>query len=105
VVRLLPVFKRYEMEAVLLTMHREMIGSANMFADLPVPGGEKQHADLTGKKWDLRLPGMFHFEYVKDSSAKHDGILLKSTKVYSDSGPAVVEMLKRGMVKPEQLLG
>lgn len=82
-----------------------MVGTAWMFADLPVSGGAKQQTDATGKSWDLKLPGMFHFEYVKDSGAKHGGIAIKSTKVYSDSGPAVVEMLKRGMVKPEQLLG
>jgi len=81
-----------------------MTGQATLFADLPVPGGEKTKADLTGRKWDLEMEAMFQFEYVKAADGI-DGIKMKSTKAFSDSTPAVVEMLKRGMIKPEQLLG
>jgi hypothetical protein len=80
-----------------------MVGKATMFAELPVPG-DKQKTDLTGKKWDVGVPSMFHFEYVKESSAKHGGILIKRTEIFGDSAPAVVEMMKRGMIKPDQLL-
>jgi hypothetical protein len=83
----------------------EMLGQATLFADLPVPGGAKVHKDLSGKEWDLAMPGMFHFEYVKDKEAKYDGIRMKAQRTFSDSAPAMVEMIKRGMVKPEQLLG
>jgi hypothetical protein len=83
----------------------EMMGQATLFANLPVPGGEKTKKDLTGKAWDIAAPGMFHFTYVKDKGAKHDGIKMNSEKVFSDSGAAMIEMIKRGMVKPEQLLG
>lgn len=83
----------------------EMMGQATVFADLPVPGDPKTKKDLSGRAWDLSLPGMFHFKYVKDKSAKHDGIKMKMQKTYSDSGAAMIEMIKRGMVKPEQLLG
>jgi len=82
-----------------------MTGIATLYADLPVPGGEKQHTDPEGNKWDLGSDAMFKFEYVKDSSAKHGGLLLKSSSIYADSGAAMAEMLKRGMIKPEQLLG
>jgi len=76
----------------------EMVGQATMFADLPVPGGDKTHTDLTGKKWDLGLPGMFHFWYVKDKSGP-DGIKMKRSDVFSDTFPAIQEMMKRGMIK------
>lgn len=76
----------------------EMVGQAVMYADLPVPGGEKTHEDMDGKKWDLGLPGMFHFWYVKDASGP-DGWKMKRSDVFSDSFPAVQEMMKRGMIK------
>jgi len=83
----------------------EMVGQATLFADLKVPGGEKKMADLTGRKWDIGIPGMFRFSYMKVEGAPHDGLKMRRNEVFSDSGPAIVEMLKRGMVKPEQLLG
>ena len=45
----------------------------------------------------------FHFEYVKDSKAKHDGVLLKSTRIFGDTAPALMLMLKRGQLKPADL--
>ena len=45
----------------------------------------------------------FHFEYVKDSKAKHDGVLLKSAKIFADSGPALMLMVKRGQLNPADL--
>jgi len=83
---------------------RGLTGIATLYADLAVPG-EKQKTDPEGNKWDLGSDAMFKFEYVKDSSAKHGGLLMKSAATYADSGAAMVEMLKRGMVKPEQLVG
>jgi hypothetical protein len=76
----------------------EMVGTATMYADLPVPGGEKTNEDLHGKKWDLGLPGMFHFWYVKDDSGP-GGFKMKRSDVFSDTFPAVQEMVKRGMIK------
>lgn len=60
---------------------------------------------MTGRKWDVEAPSAFHFTVFKDSGAKHGGIKLKRSKVFSDTAPVVVEMLKRGILKPEQLLG
>lgn len=84
----------------------EMVGQAVMFANLKAPGGSGQvQTDLSGKKWDVGVPSAFHFEYVKDPSGPAPGIKLKRSEVYGDSAPVVVEMLKRGMLKPEQLMG
>jgi hypothetical protein len=84
----------------------EMVGEAVLFGNLVAPGGSGQaHTDLAGKKWDVGVPSAFHFKYVKDTEAKHGGIRLKRSEIFSDSAPVVVEMLKRGMLKPEQLMG
>lgn len=83
----------------------EMMGEAMLFGDLQAPGEKDQiHADANGRKWDLAIPSSFHFTYVKDPDARHDGIRLAKSVIYSDSFPAVKEMLKRGMMKPEQLM-
>lgn len=47
---------------------------------------------------------MFQFEYAKAASGP-GGFKMKSNPTFSDPTPAVVEMIKRGMLKPEQLLG
>ena len=80
-----------------------MLGQANMYANLHVPGSEPKVKDGTGKEWDVVTPSAFHFEYVKDSQAEHDGVRLKSTRIFADSGPALMMMLKRGQMKPADL--
>ena len=80
-----------------------VLGQANMYANLQVPGPEPKVKDGTGKEWDMVTPSAFHFEYVKDSEAKHDGVRLKSTRIFADSGPAMMMMLKRGQVKAADL--
>ncbi|MCJ1460821.1 hypothetical protein MMC28_011203 [Mycoblastus sanguinarius] len=81
----------------------EMIGQANVYANLHVEGKEPKVKDGSGREWDHVTPGAFHFEYVKDSKAKHQGILLKSSRIFADSGPALMLMLKRGQLKPGDL--
>ena len=76
----------------------EMVGDAIFYADLPGDGGEKKHVDENGKKWDLGQPSMFRFLYVKDEQAP-GGFLIKRTEVFSDTFPAVQEMMKRGLIK------
>ena len=101
----------------------EMFGVAVLYADLVAEGEKKvrveisaievpfhpdkpvQATDQSGKQWDLAIPSAFKFRYVKDDAAEHDGILMESTSIFSDPTSAVVEMLKRGMLKPEQLMG
>ncbi|KAL8689355.1 MAG: hypothetical protein Q9218_004958 [Villophora microphyllina] len=77
----------------------EMIGQADMYAYLPVPGSEQKIKDPSGKEWDCVTNSAFHFYYVKDEKAKHHGMLLKKTMIFADSGPALMLMLKRGQVK------
>ncbi|KAE8378486.1 hypothetical protein BDV26DRAFT_281017 [Aspergillus bertholletiae] len=82
----------------------EFVGEATLFIDLVKEGREKKVQDMDGRRWDLSVGSMFRFVFVKDWTAKHDGIKIKSFQMYSDSGPVVVEMLKRGIMKTEDLL-
>jgi len=83
----------------------DVVGFANLFMNLPGESqGQKVKDEAQGKSWDLMVPTAFRFTYVKDSRSKHDGILLKKTVIYADSGPVVMGLLKRGVLKPEQLV-
>ncbi|KIX98977.1 uncharacterized protein Z520_05438 [Fonsecaea multimorphosa CBS 102226] len=79
----------------------EMMGVANMFANLAAPG-EKTKPDLSGKLWDVVVPGAFLFKCVKDPSGPK-GFKVKAMTLYGDGTPVVAEMIKRGMLKPEDL--
>jgi hypothetical protein len=77
----------------------EMIGEAFVYANLPRGGyGEGVLADMSGKKWDLAAPGMFHIWFVKDADGP-DGIKVKRSDAFWDTFPAVQEMTKRGLFK------
>jgi len=80
----------------------ELFGSAKVFAKLLAPG-EQTKTDLNGHKWDIEAQGAFHFKYVKDPSGPK-GLKLKSSTLFADEIPMVGEMIKRGMVTPEQVL-
>lgn len=80
----------------------EMVGVAYIYGNLHVPG-EKAKTDLTGRKWDVAVPGAFIFNCVKDPAGPK-GFKVKSTTLFGDTAPVVGEMIKRGMVKPEDLL-
>ncbi|KAF2121008.1 hypothetical protein BDV96DRAFT_683388 [Lophiotrema nucula] len=68
--------------------------------------GEKKVKDFEGKEWDAVVSAMFRFVYVKvDDEDAYQGIKLRSIEIFSDPLPALGLMLKRGVVKPEQLLG
>jgi hypothetical protein len=79
----------------------EMIGQALLYANLPgePTAQEKKVKDLQGREWDVKIPGGFHFEYVKQAGAPHDGIVLKRTEITSDSMPAVQILMARGVIK------
>jgi len=79
----------------------EMVGFANIYGNLPVPG-EKTKKDSFGGQWDIVVPGAFLFVIVKDPTGPK-GFKMKSMTVYGDGVPVVSEMIKRGMVKPEDL--
>jgi len=78
----------------------DMIGQVDVYTNLHIEGSEPKVKDSSGKEWDVVTPAAFHFQYVKDSKANHDGIRLKSTKILCNSGPAHILMLKREHLKP-----
>lgn len=79
-----------------------MSGNAWLFYNLPGDGSNAGITDLTGKSWQGKIPSGFHFVYKKDQSGK-DGIMIATTAITSDSGPVVVELLKRGILKPSDI--
>lgn len=80
-----------------------MVGQAQVYADLHVPGPEPKVRDGSGREWDVVTKGAFHFEYVRVEGAKHGGILLRRTSTFADSGPALMMMLKRGQLEAADL--
>lgn len=79
----------------------EMMGVAHIYANLAAPG-EKTKKDSSGRQWDVFVPGAFRFNCVADPSGPK-GLKVKSMTLYGDGAPVVGEMIKRGMVKPEDL--
>jgi len=79
----------------------DMLGVANLWWNLQAPGEDKIDG-YGGKAWDGVSLSAFKFCYVK--GGKH-GIELARTEIYSDPSAAMVKMLQRGMLKPEQLMG
>lgn len=77
-----------------------MIGQAHVFARLRgnVTAQEKKVQDLAGRDWDIKVPGAFHFWYVKQEGAPHDGIVMKKEEVMSDSLPAMQLLMARGVL-------
>ncbi len=73
----------------------EMLG----FANLLVPG-EKKKKDSTGVLWDVYIPGSLVFTCVKDPAGPK-GFKVKTMTLYGDGDSVVGQMVKRGMVKPE----
>ncbi|KAE9363201.1 hypothetical protein N431DRAFT_433374 [Stipitochalara longipes BDJ] len=79
----------------------EMVGFANLYANLLVPG-EKTKTDSFGHQWDVVVPGALYFTVVKDPAGPK-GFKVKSMTLFGDGVPLVGEMIKRGMVKTEDL--
>jgi len=80
----------------------EMIGKAKIYGTLPgkPSDGETKVKDGKGREWDVAMPGGFRFQYVKDAGGPHDGILMKMVQICTDSGPVLMRMLRRGLIKP-----
>ena len=79
----------------------EMIGLAQVYVNLH--GEEvKNLKDDKGRDWEMSLPGAFKFHYKKDENGP-GGFRMQSTEVFSDSGPIVMALLKKGVMTPEQL--
>ncbi|KAJ4368431.1 hypothetical protein N0V83_006788 [Neocucurbitaria cava] len=82
----------------------EMLGVATLYWNLAAPGGSGEKKSVKGrdgKEWDGAGPAAFNFHYVKGSDGQ---IRMKSSATYADPSTAVVGMLKKGMMKPEDLL-
>lgn len=79
----------------------EMLGVASLFYNLAVPGEGEKIKDRAGKSWDGAIPAAFNFRYVKNGK---DGYKLSRTAIFNDPTAAMVGMLKRGMMKPEDLM-
>lgn len=79
----------------------DMIGQAWLYANLPgTPTAHEQKVkDLQGKEWDVKIPGAFKFEYVRQERAPHDGIVLRRTEISSESFGVVQILMARGVIK------
>lgn len=77
----------------------EMIGLAKVYVDIPGEKGGEGPKDLTGKQWEASLPGGFKFYYRRVG----DGFKLAKTEIFSDSGPVVSLLLKKGVVTAKDL--
>ena len=82
-----------------------MVGQGRVCVDFRVAGTEeeKKMRDADGREWDCVTPAAFHFEYVRDEKAKNQGILLRRTYIFADSGPVLMRMLKVGQLKTQDL--
>jgi hypothetical protein len=81
----------------------EMLGQAYLCANIvgePI-AGEKTVNDPDDNAWDVVVPSGFHFEYVKDGNAMHEGILMKKNETMSDSWPIMYILMRRGLFKAE----
>ena len=75
-----------------------------MCANLRIEDKEPKVKVQEGKGWDCVTSGAFRFEYVRDEKAARGGGLLKSTRMFVDSGLVVQKMLRVGQLKPEDLV-
>lgn len=81
----------------------EMMGYATLYWKFAVPGKTESGGgvkDDQGNEWDGAGPAAYIFRYRKVDG----GIKLSMTQIAADPTPVVVGMLKRGMMKPEDLL-
>ena len=74
---------------------------ATLYWNLVAPGEGAKVKGRDGKEWDGATPAAFNFRYVKQSDG---GIRLGKSVTFGDPTSAVVMMLKRGMMKPEDLM-
>jgi hypothetical protein len=84
----------------------DMIVQAKVFGNLKESpaAGETKVKDRQGREWDMCISGGFHFHYVKDPEAENGGgIAPKKTEIKSNSGVPMGIMLKRGLIKAQDL--
>ncbi|KAL8795148.1 MAG: hypothetical protein Q9195_002303 [Heterodermia aff. obscurata] len=86
----------------------EMIGEANVFLDLggaEEGEGGKKEKDSKGKEWDAVMPGSFHFWFARAEGGEGNthGLVMKRTQLFADSAPVKSLMVKKGLLKKEDL--
>jgi hypothetical protein len=81
----------------------EMTGLANFYWNLAVKGDGAKVKDEEGNEWDGKVNSAFKFAYKKEGEG-NGGIRMAATSIHGDPTAAVVTMLKRGMMKPEDLM-
>jgi hypothetical protein len=64
-----------------------MVGFADFYGNLLVPG-EKTKTGLSGRQWDVVVPGPFLFTCVKDPAGPK-GFKVTSMTLYGDGVPVV----------------
>jgi len=101
------VFTKYHHEPYFLCCYElddgsgwAMSGNAWLYCSLP---GEESDSvtDGKGQKFQMRVPAGFHFVYKK--TGENGAIQIATTSITSDSGPIVVALLQRGIMKPADL--
>lgn len=79
----------------------ELIAQAWLFANLPGKRGDDEPPQVTdprdGKKWDVRVPGAFRFQYAKGKGKT--GMAVQRSDLHVDSMPASMILIKRGVMK------
>lgn len=63
------------------------------------PPGENKQFSHEGHDYDVNIPAGFYFGFRKVDG----GIKLDRMEITSDSGPAVVKLLQKGVIKPADL--
>ncbi|KAG9563049.1 hypothetical protein KCU71_g1147, partial [Aureobasidium melanogenum] len=83
----------------------EMIGQAWIYGNLlgEPAKGEQKVMDNSGKEWDVGMAGGFRFQYRKVDGAKHGDMLLQMVQIMSDTGPLLMRMMGRGLIKASDL--
>ncbi|CAG5137076.1 uncharacterized protein ALTATR162_LOCUS35 [Alternaria atra] len=78
----------------------EMFGAATLYWNLAVSGDGQKVKDRKGREWDGAGPASFKSTYVRQDGE----IRLAGTQIFADQTGAMRTMLKRGMLKREDLL-
>lgn len=76
-----------------------MFGAATLYWNLAVSGDGQKVKDRKGREWDGAVPASYKFTYVRQDG----GIRMAKTQIFADQTGAMGTMLKRGMLKPEDL--
>lgn len=59
--------------------------------------GEIKVKDEKGKEWEVQIPVYYHFNLVKDSTAKHDGLKIRHISTIKDTGVVNDKLDARGI--------